>query len=208
MKKIISVLLLVFSISLSAQSQYQEKMEEGFGLWKSQNNDAASQLFERIANAEPKKWLPLYYVAQMNILSGFRTRDEVLLTKKLNKAQECLKKAKVLSPNNAELLVLQAMWYTVWVSFDGATYGRKYSGKVSKLYKKAYKLQPNNPRVVANKAEWDMGSARYFGKDVGVYCKDLEKAIELFDTFKRATPFHPNWGKQRAEKILSNCNLN
>ena len=66
-------------------------------------------------------------------------------------------------------------------------------------------LAPNNPRVILSKAEWDMGSARYFGKDITPYCKDVERALELFATFKSETPFYPTMGKERAEDILENC---
>ncbi len=50
-----------------------------------------------------------------------------------------------------------------------------------------------------------MGSAKYFGKDTAPYCKDIEASIELFDTFKPETEFHPNWGKERAEQVVESC---
>jgi hypothetical protein len=59
--------------------------------------------------------------------------------------------------------------------------------------------------VVFSKAEWDMGSARYFGKDIKPYCKDVERAIELFAKFKPESEFHPNWGKDRAEIVIKQC---
>jgi len=104
-------------------------------------------------------------------------------------------------------MVQQAMVYTAWVASDGATYGMTLAPKVTALYVKAAELAPNNPRVVFSKAEWDMGSAAYFGKDTAPYCKDVERALELFDTFKAASDFHPNWGKDRAEEVLKNCKI-
>ena len=50
-----------------------------------------------------------------------------------------------------------------------------------------------------------MGSARYFGQDTQPICKDVERAIELFANFKPETPFHPNWGIERAEEVLKSC---
>ena len=46
---------------------------------------------------------------------------------------------------------------------------------------------------------------RYFGKDTAPYCKDIEASIELFDTFKAESEFHPNWGKERAEQVSADC---
>ena len=53
-----------------------------------------------------------------------------------------------------------------------------------------------------------MGSAKYFGQDTAPFCKDLERSIELFANFKPETPYHPNWGKERAEQVLENLQQN
>ena len=42
-------------------------------------------------------------------------------------------------------------------------------------------------------------------QDTTPFCKDLERAIELFANFKPDTPFYPNWGKEREEQILKTC---
>ncbi len=205
MKKLILILFILATCSLNAQSQFEKGMEKALSTWQSGDMNAAEQLFERIAKAEPKEWLPNYYLAQINSLKSWEEKDINVLKAQLDKAQKCIDQAKVISPNNPEIMVMQAHIYTNWVAFDGATYGMKYSGIVSGIYNKAYMLAPENPRVVYNKAEWDMGSARYFGKDTAPYCKDIEKSIELFANFKPESDFAPNWGKERAEEVLSEC---
>lgn len=166
----------------------------------------AANLFERIANAEPDNWLPYYYVAQVNTIISFGERDKDKLIQQLEKAQEFLDIAKSISPDNPELMIQQAMTHTAWIAYDGANYGMTLSPKVEALYAKAKAIDPMNPRVVLSKAEWDMGSARYFGKDTTPYCKDVELALELFTNFKPDGPFYPEWGKDRAEAIRQNCN--
>ena len=52
------------------------------------------------------------------------------------------------NPNNAELLVIQAMIHTAWIAFDPMTNGQKLSGTVMELYGKAQAIAPENPRVV------------------------------------------------------------
>jgi len=67
-------------------------------------------------------------------------------------------------------------------------------------------LAPNNPRVILSKAEWDIGSATYFNQSVEPYCKDIQRAIDLFATFKPEGEFYPTYGEERAKKIFeTNC---
>lgn len=205
MKKIVIILVVLCSISITAQTNYEKGMQEAFQLWRQNKPTEAINLFERISKAEKTNWLPSYYAAQVNITRSFGERDKEKLTAQLNKAQESLDVATAISKNNPEIMVMQALLHTAWVAYDGATYGMTLSGKVVKLYSTALAIAPNNPRVVYSKAQWDIGGAQFFGKDTAPFCKDIEKSINLFATFEPKTPFHPNWGKDQAEKALKNC---
>lgn len=205
MKHLITIALILITIITNAQNNFEKGMQKAFELWGSNQWEEAENLFERIANAEPQQWLPHYYVAQMNSLKSWNLKDETILKAQLEKAQQHLDAAMNISENNPELLVMQAQVLTNWVAFDGQTYGMKYSAKVTELYAKAYTIAPNNPRVVFGKAEWNMGSARFFGQNTAPFCADIEKSIELFANFKPETPFSPNWGKDRAENTLESC---
>ena len=204
MKQIIYLTLVLICGSLQAQSNYEKGMQTAFQLWQD-NPIEASNLFERIAQAEPDNWLPSYYAAQINIIKSFNLKDVEQLTAQLNKAQGLIDKAATLSEDNPEVMVLQALLHTAWLAFDGATYGRTLSPKIREIYMKAERIAPENPRVKYCKAEWDMRSAQYFGQDTSPYCKDLEKALELFANFKPETPFHPNWGEERTASLFESC---
>ncbi len=201
------VFILAISItSLSwAQDQYTKGMSKAMDLWGEKKINEASNLFERIAMAEDDNWIPYYYVAMVNTTASFGLTDIKQLTQQLEKAKEFVDIAKGISPDNPELLVMEAMVNTAWIAFDGATYGMTLSGKNAQLYQKALELSPENPRVVFSKAEWDMGAARYFGKDTTPYCKDVEKALELFATFESEEPFYPRWGEDRAKQVSEEC---
>ncbi|MDA9343890.1 hypothetical protein N9800_00010 [bacterium] len=205
MKQLIIITTLLISGILIGQTNYEKGMQKAFELWGSNQPTEASNLFERIAKAEPDNWLPAYYAAQINVINSFEERDEDKLSAKLKRAQDLINDATAISKENPEIMVLQALLHTAWVAFDGATYGMTLSGKVVELYTKAKIVAPGNPRVVYCKAEWDMGGAKYFGQDTAPFCKDIERAIELFANFKPETPFHPNWGNDRAEQILESC---
>ncbi len=204
MQKLAIILALLVSGVITSQTNYEKGMQKAFELWGS-NPVEASNLFERIAKAEPNNWLPSYYAAQINIVSSFGEKDKEKLTAKLVKAQDLINDATTVSKNNSEILVMEALLNTAWVAYDGAAYGMTLSPKVAALYAQAEQISPNNPRVVLNKAEWNMGSARFFGQDTAPFCKDVERALDLFANFKPETAFHPKWGKERAEQILESC---
>ncbi|GMN04724.1 hypothetical protein MTsPCn5_01120 [Croceitalea sp. MTPC5] len=205
MNKTIFTVLFLFALIANSQDQYNKGMEKALQLWSNGQTLEASNLFERIAMAEDDNWIPYFYVAVVNTTASFGEKDAVKLTQQLERAKEFSDIAKRLSPNNPELLIQEAMINTAWIAFDGATYGITLSPKNAKLYDQALKIAPENPRVVLSKAEWDMGTARYFGKDTTPYCNDVERALELFTNFKSEIPFYPVWGKERAEEVLKEC---
>ena len=207
MKKLILTLVIVLSgFFAQAQSQYEQGMNKAFELWKTNNTTEASAMFERIASVEKNNYLPNYYVALVNTTAAFQVlNDKQKVTALLDKAQETLDIEFAKNPENPEILVLQALIYTAWISSDPMTNGMKLSGKVMELYAKAEKIAPNNPRVVFGKAEFEIGGARYFKQDTSAMCAQIEKAVTLFSNFKPETIYHPNWGLDRALEAQKEC---
>lgn len=205
MTKIIVTIVLFVTTQVFSQGQFEQGMGKAFALWGEGKNTEASDLFERIASAEKNNWLPNYYVALVNTTTAFETKDKDQMNALLTKAQAALDVEMAKQPNNAELLVMQAMIHTAWIAFDPMTNGMKLSGKVMELYGKAEAIAPTNPRVVFGKAEFEMGSAQFFGTDTKPICAKIAKSIELFATFKPESAFHPNWGLERAKEALAAC---
>jgi hypothetical protein len=50
-----------------------------------------------------------------------------------------------------------------------------------------------------------MNTPEAFGGGKANAKKQFEKALELYKTFKPASPLHPDWGKDEAEKSLAAC---
>jgi hypothetical protein len=205
MKRIITTIVLFISSLVSAQGQFEQGMGKAFQLWGEGKNTEASAMFERIAAAEKTSWLPNYYVAFVNTTTAFRTKDAAQISLLLNKAQNALDVELIKTPNNAELLVMQAMIHTAWITFDPMTNGQKLSATVMGLYGKAQAIAPENPRVIFGKAEFEIGAAQFWGTDTKPLCAQIEKAIGLFATFKPETPFSPKWGLDRAQAAFKNC---
>lgn len=205
MRTIILAVVLAFTGFVNAQGKFEEGMGKAFSLWKEGKNTEASNMFERVAAGEKNSWLPNYYVAFVNTISSFGNKDKDAVNALLTKAQTALDVEMIKDPNNAELLVLQAMIYTAWVAFDPMTNGMKYSGKIIELYTKAQALAPENPRAVFGKAEYEIGGAKYFGTDTKPMCAEIDRAIDLFNKFKPETPFSPKWGLDRALEAQKEC---
>lgn len=203
MKTIFTLIILLVSISINAQSGYEKAMMKGFELMKT-DLQAASQQFERIAAAESDRWEPAYYVAFCNMNSswGQNPKDKTVLYMK--KAQDYINDAMAISPENPELMVLQGLLNTCWITYDSSTYGMKLSAKTTALYEKAKKMAPENPRVAISRAEWLMGSAKFFGKDITPYCGLVDNAVILFEN-EKAEGFAPSWGKEKALDIQKTC---
>lgn len=206
MKNLLFITIALISFSGISQTPYQKGMQKALDLWGENKANEAANLFERIAIAEPKEWLPPFYVSYITTIQSFGEKDAAKLKTQMDKAMVFLKEAKAISKDNPELLILEALWHTVWVAYDGATYGMKYGGKVTMLYQEAVNLAPNNPRVLLNNAEWNIGSAKFFGTSIEPFCNDVKRAIELFKDFKPEGEFYPKGGLERAKNILEeNC---
>ena len=205
MTKIITITTLFICSLLSAQTQFEQGMGKAFGLWKEGKTTEASAMFERIAAAEKTSYLPNYYVALINTTSAFTEKDKTKIDLLLTKAQDALDVEFIKDQNNAELYAMQALIYTAWVVADPMTNGMKYSAKVMEAYAKGKAIDPNNPRIVFGEADYQLGGAKWTGVDTKPLCAQVDKAIELFATFKPETPFSPKWGLERAQEAQKNC---
>ncbi|WP_286968926.1 hypothetical protein [Flavobacterium sp. UBA4854] len=205
MKKIITLVALFVVVISSAQTQFEQGMNKAFGLWKEGKNAEASALFERIAAAEKNSYLPNYYVALINATAVFTEKDKTKIDLLLTKAQDALDVELIKDQANSELYVMQALIYTGYVVADPMTNGMKYSGKVMEAYAKAKALDPTNPRAVFGEADYQLGGAKWTGVDTKPLCAQVDKSIELFNTFKPATPYSPKWGLERALEIQKTC---
>jgi len=207
MIKIITTIALFLVVLVSAQGQYEQGMAKAFQLWGEGKSTEASAMFERIAAAEKNSWLPNYYVAFVNTTTAFNTKDAAQMSLLLTKAQNAIDIEMLKNPNNAELLVVQAMIHTAYIASDPMTNGAKLSPIVMQLYSKAQAIAPENPRAIFGKAEFEIGSAQFWGTDTKPMCAQIEKAIGLFATFKPENPFSPKWGLERAQAELKKCKL-
>ena len=205
MTKLITIIAMFVASIVSAQTQFDQGMKKALQTWKNGNSKEALVQFEKIASVEKTNWLPNYYIAFINTTQAFGEKDKTKIESLLNAAQKAQDVCNELAMDNPEVLVLQAMIHTAWIVYDPMINGQRLSGDVMYILNKANKIAPENPRVVFQKASFEIGLAQYFGQDTKPMCAQIEKSIELFATFKPESAFHPSWGLDRAQEAVKAC---
>ncbi len=205
MTKIITLITLFVVSIVTAQTSFEQGMGTALKTWQEGKPTEAIAQFERIATVEKTNWLPNYYIALINTTQAFGEQDKTKMLSLIESAQKAQDVCNELAIDNPEVLVMQSMIHTASIVYDPMTNGQKLSGDVMYILNKAYKMAPENPRVVFQKASFEIGMAQYFGQDTKPMCAQIEKSIELFSTFKPETALHPNWGLDRAQEGLKNC---
>jgi hypothetical protein len=205
MTKIITIIALFVASLVSAQGQFEQGMGKALQTWNQGKPAEAVAQLERIASVEKTNWLPNYYIALINITQAFGEQDKTKMLALIEAAQKAQDVCNDLAMDHPEVLVMQSMIHTASIVYDPMTNGQKLSGDVLYILNKAYKIAPENPRVVFQKASFEIGMAQYFGQDTKPMCAQIEKAIELFATFKPETALHPSWGLERAQAEFEKC---
>lgn len=193
---------------VSAQSKYEAAMIRGLEQFKAAKTaddmSTASAFFERVADAEKDKWLPYYYAAYTNYLIGWMNpkadKDKVA-----EKSKDLITKAEVIEHNNSEIYCLRQMVAIQQMTVDPMSRYQTYGAEATRALESATKTDPNNPRIYYLSGQTLMNTPEAFGGGKAVAKKLFEKSLELYKTFQPASPLHPNWGKEEAEKLLAQC---
>ncbi|MEI6265971.1 MAG: hypothetical protein WCP74_12795 [Sphingobacteriia bacterium] len=207
MKKLLVVLSMFLFASTNAQ-KFEGAMEKGMMQFKDAKSPdemlATSAFFERVGDAEKDKWLPYYYAAQTQILAAWMNpksdKDKVA-----EKANALILKAELLSPNNSEIYCLKQMTAVMQLTVDAMSRWQSYGAIASEAIAKAKAADATNPRPYMLEGQYLMNVPEAFGGGKAVAKKILEKSLSMFETFKPASPFHPNWGKEQATTSLAAC---
>ena len=166
---------------------------------------ALSNNFERIADAEKTQWLPYYYAAFCQVNYGYMETDKSKVDGIANKATELINKAAALSPGNSEISCIKSMIASCQMMVDPMQRWQEYGPISSQALEEAKQQDATNPRPYFLIGQ----GLKYTPEEFGGGCKtalpQVETAMKKFETFKPASPLHPNWGKEITAQIISEC---
>jgi tetratricopeptide (TPR) repeat protein len=209
--KTLKVIFLLF-VSLSAfanNEKYVEAMKKNIEMvYKAatvEELQSAVNTLNRIGDAEKSKWEPYYYASFGNIMLATREIDGTKKDAYLDLAKASLDKAVAIQPNESEIAALEGFILMIRVTVDPASRGPQYSMLSMQAFGKALAINPNNPRAMALMAQMQFGTAQFFKQEPTEACDANNKALELFNNEKPASPLAPVWGKGMAEGMKVNC---
>ncbi len=213
MKKLfLSTVLFLSTIVVFAQSEkFTDAMKKNLAAMDSSFKNPANLLivsnnFERIAAAEKNQWLPYYYAAFCQVNYGFLGQDKSKTDGYADKATLLISKADSLSPNNSEISCIKSMIASCHMMVDPMQRWQEYGQESSSNMDAAMQQDHNNPRPYFLKGQGLKYTPEQFGGGCATAKPQLQTALDKYATFKPASEISPNWGKERVETLIKECN--
>jgi len=209
MKKLLLIAAtFITTFAFSQSEMYSKKMKQNLQLLDSaksaQDFIDLSASFERVGDAEKTQWLPYYYAAYANYMTGWidpkADKDKVGA-----KSTDLLAKAEALETNNSEIFCMKQMIAVQEMTVDAMNRWQTYGKEATAALENAKKADPTNPRPYMLDGQTVMNTPEAFGGGKANAKPLLQKAVDLFATFKPASELHPSWGKKTAEDLLAQC---
>ncbi|HMU08470.1 MAG TPA: hypothetical protein PKC54_00570 [Ferruginibacter sp.] len=161
--------------------------------------------FERIATAEKNQWLAYYYAALCQVNYTYMEQDKSKIDAIADKATALIDKADSLQPKNSEISCLKSMIASSHMMVNPMQRYMEYGAEITAHLEDAMQQDPLNPRPEYLKGQGLKYTPEQFGGGCTAAKPILQSSLDKFNTFKPASDIHPNWGKQRVEKLLSEC---
>ena len=211
MKKIISFVA-AFAIVMNIAAQSDKMLKAMSGPVSSLDSihtvegwTAAANQFQRIADAEKTQWLPFYYAALSNVMTGLMTGpNQGDKTDPLaDKAEVLIDKADALNKNNADVWLVRKMISNLRMQVDPQSRWQTYGPKGAEALSKAKAIDPNNPRILLLEGQDKFYTPEEFGGNKAEAKKLFEAAVAKFHEVKPETAIHPQWGLSQAQYFVN-----
>lgn len=211
MKKIAIILAFAFAthFTYADDSAFVKVMEETLSMMDTAKSGKSfleiANKFERIAQVEEDEWLPYYYSAYNRVIASYMSQDKDVRDQYVDKAMELVKKSQEINPEEVEILIMQAYVTNAKLSIKPAIRGRTLGPKFDGILAQAKKIDEENPRIYYLQGQSKFYTPAMWGGGKKKALPLLEKAIEKYDNFEPNSSIHPNWGRERTEKLLKEC---
>jgi len=207
MKKLITIIALVASISGFAQSErYVAAMKKNLALFDSSKTtadyQALSAAFERIGDAEKTQWLPYYYAGLALATAGWADQN-------LNKDDNATKikalcdKADAIA-KSSEVFEIRNMAATQQMMVDPQSRYMTYGAEAGKALTQGMEIDPKNPRLYYLQGMSVFNTPEAFGGGKAKAKPVFEKSVALFKS-EEVKPLYLKWGQKQAEDMLAQC---
>lgn len=208
MKTTLLTLLAIVATTVSfAQSPNFEKgMAKGMEMMKnaktSEDFTANANFFERVATTEKTQWLPFYYAAYNQLISGALEKDNSKKDAIYSKALDFVTQAAALKANDSEIETLTGYIKLMTVYVDPMN---RYTqiGPAMTYLEKAKQLDNGNPRPLFIIAQNSFYTPEAFGGGKKVALPQLKVAMDKYNAFKPAYAFAPSWGSEHCQALLT-----
>jgi tetratricopeptide (TPR) repeat protein len=210
MKNLLLGLILISATLFAQNPKYIKAMEKGKSMIDTAHHVSSLQevanIFQRIAGAEKKEWLPPYYLSYAYTMIGFFEKDKDKKDGYYDKATAYIETADSLSPENSEIYTLKGMLLQMQLQVNPMMRGQKYGTLAATNLEKAIKLNPENPRPYYIRGQSLFYTPPMFGGGKDKAKPYLQTAVEKYTTFKPENSIMPTWGVERAKMLLEECN--
>ena len=202
--------IFIATIAMGQNEKYYQKMGEALGQFAScssvEDYQNLANQFGVIAKVETEQWLPLYYEAHCYILMGFTGKLEPAIQDSyLDKASASIDKMLDIAPDEAEVYVMKAFYYTGYLVVNPPARAMNTTPLINEAISRALSIEPDNPRAQFLSISNEMGTASYFGSDTAPICEKASQLLQSWDAYELKSPIHPNWGRNETEGIVRGC---
>ncbi len=214
MKKLLTSIacLLIVAVAAAQSEKYTKAMQAAIAnldsLHTAEAWTDAANTFRRIADAEKTQWLPYYYAALGNVMSGLMTGASGTapspdkIDPLADKAQELISKAEALTKENSEIYCVKKMIATTRMMADPMNRYMTYGPQAAEALEKAKSLNPENPRVYLLEGQDKFYTPEQFGGSKTEAKALFEQSLKKYDSYKPETDIHPQWGKNQVLYFL------
>ena len=217
MKTIISffIAVTIATASFAQSEKYVNAMESKVSMLDSSNTPESwkdlANAFERIAEAEKTQWLPYYYAAFCNVMTGTLSLpmdgsfgdNSAITDPYADKAEQLINKAAELNKESSEIYCVIKMIHSLRMMGNAMARYMTEGPKAEEALAKAKALNENNPRVYILDGQDKFYTPEQFGGSKEEAKKLFEKANGLFMTTKPGSSIEPQWGRSQVTYFLS-----
>jgi len=191
----------------SLAGEYEEAMNKGIEMLNQANDNQsateAANYFERVSESAKNEWLPLYYAAYASLKTGFYQDKPELKDTWYLKGISLSERASAIAKNESEIYALEAYLRLMYISNDPMKRAEEHTGLAIGLLEKSKALDPTNPRPWFIQGQNTLYTPEFFGGGSEKARPIIEKANELFATFKPVNSLMPDWGKPQCDKLMA-----